>query len=255
MEDPMKNTRRVQRQPGDRYVVQTKEYLPAHIQARLREEVARQLGVNPTLVAILDGGLDLTVVGLEDQRRVPDLLEANNRLHNRNVNLSCAIIRAQGVFIEYAKLHEAKGTEDGAAKARANREHARYLDDFLTAFGPEPVPVVPVAEAGPVIAGGSALVGAFMHTEGMAAGGPEDAVDVKGLLEAFVDFARDQLKARMAGAGGGVVDMTKVRPMGERGPEVVMPLRTREFVRGLGGQLSDVTTLDTPQGGPDIIHD
>lgn len=121
--------------PGAAYVVQCEDWLPDFAKQQLVDRLVRTFGATPDRVFILDGGRTLSVIGLEDQRRVPDLLDANNRLHHRNVNLTCAVMRAQGVFIEYAQLHEAKGTEEGAEKARANRAHARYLDDFVQAFG------------------------------------------------------------------------------------------------------------------------
>lgn len=282
-------------QPGARYVVTHAQCLPRPALYAITEKVAQGLGVPEDHVTILDGGLELSVLSPLDARRVPDLLEANNRLHHRNVNLSCAVMKARGVFIEYAQLHEAKGTEDGAAKARTNRQHAAYLDDFATAFGADPVtalwrrlaqvhqlaanfssmlaahehntgealgtedaalvddwtrqldqigqaaldeapegaltialradpedtpPVVDVKEAGPVIAGGSALVAAFCHKEGLDKG-LDDQVDVPALLVAFVAFAADQMKARMARPAGGTLPRGRDYVVGERGGEVV----------------------------------
>lgn len=219
--DELKNTRRVTLKPGDRLLVQTKERLPQRAIEHIGGMVASAFGVGFRDVVVLDGDMDLTVMGLEDQRRVPDLLDANTRLHHRNVNLTCALISAAATFRLYADLHDAKGTMAGAEKAQANLNEAARLDAAMMDHGTPPKPTmapVPVVEpvgelngiqygrevwpsdqlkeAGPVVAGGQSLVSAFLHVKGLD--GDLSGPAGRKVLEDFVAFASDQLKAKVA---------------------------------------------------------
>ena len=117
--------------PGDRFVVQTKDYLPTSAHSQIQQAVAQTLGVPQAQVLVLDGGLSLTALRLMDQRREADLIEANNRAHNRNAELSFALGRAVQTFGLYAELHLAKGTQEGVDKAAANRRMAQALEEAL----------------------------------------------------------------------------------------------------------------------------
>lgn len=101
---------------------------------------------------------------------------------------------------------------------------------LVIALRPDPEPVVPVNEAGPVVAGGSALVSAFMEGYPVVA-----AVQpaTRKLLEDFVAFAAQQLKGRVASRpAGGVIAPGRQYIVGEDGPEVVVPLDRRPMCKG-----------------------
>ena len=319
---------RVTVNPGDRFVVRVPNRVPDVVMTRIGEYVASRLGVPVDHVVVLDDAMTLAAVSTVDQRREGDLLDANNRMHERNVRLSSAIMAAVIQFRFYEAQHRAKGTPEADAKAEVNRQLAEQLDcvalgqgttvgapwrqfalahqlaanlhgmleahventgealeaddaalvaewvrqlddvgqialdksavgeltislkadataykaltralDFMAWVAKSPVlgsedeeldaaalsqhaqlelesimrslgeeaPAQDAAykptaltEAGSIAAGGSALVGAFMHANGL--GADDDRVDVKGMLHQFAAFAVDQLKARTLGA-------------------------------------------------------
>lgn len=223
MEDKLNDVARVQVRPGDRFVIRHPDRLSSEAQRFIRHSAAKALGVEPERVLLLDGGLDLAVVGAEDGRRVADLLEANTRSHNRIVALSAALAASAAQFRDYERLHRAKGTDEGDAKAIRNAVMAEKLEGVLA--DRDPPTGVNLKEAGPVAAGGASRVGAFVHshfdritTHLPNFDGPDLEENDKGLREAvdavlrdFVAFAAEQLKARAQGHPPGArvfVDVT-----------------------------------------------
>lgn len=54
------------------------------------------------------------------------------RMSRKAIEVKDAALKAaQRVFVQYAELHEAKGTEDGHLKAVKNQRHADRIDDAL----------------------------------------------------------------------------------------------------------------------------
>ena len=127
MED-LNPAKRVTPRPGDRFVIETEHHLPSSAPAAIARYVAKSLGVSPDDVLVLDGGMALSVVSPCDPRREADLLDANNRMHERNVRLSSAIMAAVIQFRFYEAQHRAKGTPEADAKAEVNRQLAEQLD-------------------------------------------------------------------------------------------------------------------------------
>ena len=127
MED-LNPAKRVNPRPGDRFVIETEHHLPSNAAASIARYVAKSLGVSPDDVLVLDGGMVLSVVSPCDPRREADLLDANNRMHDRNVRLSSAIMAAVIQFRFYEAQHRAKGTPEADAKAEVNRQLAEQLD-------------------------------------------------------------------------------------------------------------------------------
>lgn len=136
----LEDLRRVQVQPGDRFVILSADHFSYGTADRIRQHVAAGLGTTPEHVVILDGGVELVVIG-----------------------------------------------QDMPLKGEAPLD-LRSMD-----------PVVDLKAAGPVVAGGQSLVSAFLLQEyGTERPGLDDAVNLSRLLDQFVAFAADQLKARVA---------------------------------------------------------
>jgi len=119
---------RVTVNPGDRFVVRVPNRVPDVVMTRIGEYVAARLGVPVDHVLVLDDAMTLAAVSTVDQRRQADLLDANNRMHERNVRLSSAIMAAVIQFRFYEAQHRAKGTPEADAKAEVNRQLAEQLD-------------------------------------------------------------------------------------------------------------------------------
>lgn len=119
---------RVTVNPGDRFVVRVPNRVPDVVMTRIGEYVASRLGVPVDHVLVLDDAMTLAAVSTLDQRREADLLDANNRAHERNVRLSSAIMAAVIQFRFYEAQHRAKGTPEADAKAEVNRQLAEQLD-------------------------------------------------------------------------------------------------------------------------------
>ena len=129
---------RVTVQPGDRFVVRTPSRVPDVIMARIGEYVAKSLGVPVDRVLVLDDGMTLAAVTGLDERRVPDLLAANNRYHERNVRLSSALLAAVQQFRFYERQHRAKDTPEATVKADVNERMAMMLESTVLARGTVP---------------------------------------------------------------------------------------------------------------------
>lgn len=326
--DDLNQIDRVTVQPGDRFVVRVPGKYTHSAHDNIRAHVAFSLGVDVDHVLVLEDDMTLAAVSTLDERRVPDLLDANNRYHDRNVALSSALLTAVRQFRFYEAQHRAKGTPDADRKADVNQMLAhrlegvavaqgtvpsawfafglahqlavnlhgmleahmanvgepleaddgalvaewvrqldmigqmaldeapegaltialaephravarlvsvarvvayedqsqpalKALDEALEAFAdgvewndtPEgaeiskPYKATAQTEAGSIAAGGSALVGAFMHANGL--GADDDRVDVKAMLDSFAAFAVDHLKARTLGADFQITDAPK----------------------------------------------
>ena len=119
---------RVTVNPGDRFVVRVPNRVPDVVMTHIGEYVASRLGVPVDHVLVLDDAMTLGAVSTLDQRREADLLDANNRMHERNVRLSSAIMAAVIQFRFYEAQHRAKGTPEADAKAEVNRQLAEQLD-------------------------------------------------------------------------------------------------------------------------------
>ena len=236
MELKLEDLKRVNVQRGDRFVVRAPDCLPRYLHLRIQAAVGSALGVAEQHVLVLDGGLELAVVGLEDQRRIPDLLDANTRTWDRNARLSAALSDLLAALV--ADFGPTTGEEDAQPVAFPATVltfgHLRRAEDALNANGKPVVehvadagafqigraawpqddklaaPVVPVKEAGPIVAGGQSLVSAFMHANALSDrldphASPED------LLRDFVAFAADQLKAKVAAAGAASAELHRVQ--------------------------------------------
>lgn len=163
---------RVTVNPGDRFVVRVPNRVPDVVMTRIGEYVASRLGVPVDHVAVLDDAMTLAAVSTVDQRRVPDLLDANNRMHERNVRLSSAIMAAVIQFRFYEAQHRAKGTPEADAKAEVNRQLAEQLDC--------------------VALGQGATVGAPWRQFALA---HQLAANLHGMLEAHVENTGEALEA------------------------------------------------------------
>lgn len=112
MEPKLEDLRRLDVQPGDTVVLRTPDRLSVAACDRLREGMA---GVLPPSVktVVLEGGMDLSVVSATDGRRIPDLLDANTRAHERNVALSAALI----ALVEHFERVDGSEADKAAIKA------------------------------------------------------------------------------------------------------------------------------------------
>ena len=136
MED-LNPAKRVNPRPGDRFVIETEHHLPSSAPAAIARHVAKSLGVSPDDVLVLDGGLALSVVSPFDPRREADLLDANNRAHERNVALSARLWAMQS-----ALAHSAEGWRNAVELGLLPPQHvgsATILADQCTdALGNDP---------------------------------------------------------------------------------------------------------------------
>lgn len=128
---------RVTVNPGDRFVVRVPNRVPDVVMTRIGEYVASRLGVPVDHVLVLDDAMTLGAVSTLDQRREADLLDANNRAHERNVALSARLWAMQS-----ALAHSAEGWRNAVELGLLPPQHvgsATILADQCTdALGNDP---------------------------------------------------------------------------------------------------------------------
>lgn len=136
--DDLDQIDRVTVQPGDRFVVRVPGKYTHSAHDNIRAHVAFGLGVDVDHVLVLEDDMTLAAVSTLDERRVPDLLDANNRYHDRNVALSSGLLAAVQQFRFYERQHRAKGTPDADRKADVNQMMAHRLEGIVLARGTVP---------------------------------------------------------------------------------------------------------------------
>lgn len=160
--------------PGQRLVLKVPEHISTETRDRLSAHVGAWWGGDapPPPILVLDGGMDLLATSGERPGRVDELLEANNRMHERVTvmaneleaaraaqvnaetgkawamlsisNMANGLALARDQFLQYEELHRAKGTEDADRKAKVNADFAQALqavmDKNMTLPGTDEVP-------------------------------------------------------------------------------------------------------------------
>lgn len=146
--------------PGQRLLLKVPETISRETAERLKAHVREWWGGDePPPVLVLDSRMDLLATSGHRPGRVDELLEANNRMHERVTamaneleaaraaqvnaetgkawamvsiaNMANAMVLARDQFAEYERLHRAKGTPDADRKADVNRDMAAALQAVM----------------------------------------------------------------------------------------------------------------------------
>jgi len=123
----MDSIKRLDVDPSDTLVVFYQGRLSDVARDRIAADI-RETAQHKGPVIVLEEGMKLEAMSHALVNREADLLDANNRAHERNVRLSSAIMAAVIQFRFYEAQHRAKGTPEADAKAEVNRQLAEQLD-------------------------------------------------------------------------------------------------------------------------------